>query len=131
LAAAAVEIALGEPFSGKEVLNERHVGFTHLYLPRGTIMKLPDEERFCSPDHIHALHITALLGVNDNPTVWSTASQQAMCVVSGESREELAANMAAARSAFVEQSLVAPTFETKAKQREFMSQYEDRLRRLL
>lgn len=131
LARSAMEVALGEPFSGKETPNRLYVGSTHLHLPRGTILKLPDVQTFCAPDYIHDLHITALLGVNDTPTVWSTASQQGMCVVSGETAEELEANMARARAAFAEQSLVAPTFDTKAKQREFMSHYEEDLRKLL
>jgi biotin carboxylase len=132
LAEAAVDVAVGTPVSPPTTMPlNRHVGTTYLNLPRGTIIKLPDPKRFCAPDYVHDLYVSALLGVNDTPSVRTSAQQQAKCVVSGKDAAELRINMRRAQEDFIAQSLVAPTFGTKAEQRAFMATYEDAWRRQL
>ncbi len=131
LADAAVDVALGEPVATARTPTSRHVGTTYLHLPRGTIVKLPNPAAFTTSGYLHDIYISALLGVNDPPTVRSTSYHQAMCVVSGDSAENLEENMRRAQTNFVEQSLVAPTFATKAEQRAFMARYEDSWKLLL
>jgi hypothetical protein len=131
LAGAAVDVAVGHPVLRAGLVDDRHVGTVYLYLPPGTIVRLPDPGRFVEPDYVYALHISALLGTNQAPAVRTTSYQQAMCVVSASSAVELEARMTWAQEEFAEQSLVAPTFGTKAQQRAFMASYEDAWRKLL
>ncbi|MFI9274828.1 hypothetical protein ACIGXM_29565 [Kitasatospora sp. NPDC052896] len=131
LAGAAVDVCLGEPVRPAGPADDRCVASTSLHLPRGTIVKLPNPERFAATDGVHEVRVSALLGANDVPEVRSTAHWQGMCLVSAGSLAELEDRMDAVRRAFAEQSLVAPTFGTGVQQRAFMAEYEDAWRWLL
>ncbi|MEU5365738.1 hypothetical protein ABZ354_20095 [Streptomyces sp. NPDC005925] len=132
LAGAAVDVALGRPLRPAEGgPDDRWVAATSLHLPRGTIVKLPNPDRFTAPEDIHELRIAALLGVNDDPAVRATTNWQGLALVSATSAAGLDARMADVRREFAEQSLVAPTFGTGRRQRVFLADHEDALRRLL
>ncbi len=131
LASAGVDVALGEPVRGEDRDEGRFVGSTSLHLPRGTVIKLPDPHEFSAPEHIHEFRIAALLGVNDPPAVRATTDWQGICVVSAPSLEKLEARMNAAQRDFSAQSLVAPSFATGARQREFRAGHGEMLRKSL
>ncbi|OIJ87788.1 hypothetical protein BIV25_38195 [Streptomyces sp. MUSC 14] len=131
LAGAAVDVALGRPVGSVGDPSDRCVATTSLHLPRGTIVKLPNADRFTEADDIHELRIAALLGVNDVPEVRNTTNRQGLALVSAASLAELDTRMESVRREFAEQSLVAPAFGTGVQQRAFMAGYEDAWRRLL
>ncbi|WP_329098454.1 ATP-grasp domain-containing protein [Streptomyces sp. NBC_01439] len=131
LARSAVEVALGVPVSGADEDTGRYVATTSLHLPRGTVMKVPDPQRFCAPEYVHEVRIAARLGVTDTPAVRSTVHWQGLCLVSADSAEDLEVHLEAVRSAFVEQSMVAPTFGTGRQVRAFMDGYEEMWRQQL
>jgi hypothetical protein len=122
LAGAAVDIALGRPVQPPpEVVEERYVGSTYMHLPSGTILRVAEPAELQRLGFVHDVHISALVGPNEPPSVMSTSYRQGMCVVSGHTWDELESNMDEARRTFRERSVVAPTSRPRVEIREFMA----------
>ena len=121
LAGAAVDIALGRPPHVTSSLHPRHIGTTYLHLPRGTIIDIATNEDMTSMAYVERAHISAMLGVNDPPRRPTSSDRQGMCVVSGDSFEDLDRNMRLARREFQRLSVVAPTFRPRGELLEFMN----------
>lgn len=131
LAGIVIDIAVGRIPTIEPTTTSRCVSSTYLHLPPGTILRLPREEHFLAFDYVHAFHLSALLGTNDPPERHDSTHQQAMCVVSGRSKDELDSNMRAVQREFTRTSLVAPTLGTKRQLRDFMETYEEQWRSVL
>jgi hypothetical protein len=121
LAGAAVDIALQRSVQPSVVVDDRYVGTTYLYLPFGTILRVAEPEELQQLGFVHDVHISALVGPNDPPSVMSTSYRQGMCVVSGGTPRKLEQNMDEACRRFQERSVVAPTGRPEAEIREFMA----------
>ncbi len=110
--------------------NNRHIGTTYFHLPQGTILELPGRERFTSAGNVHDLYVAVTVGVHDPPTKIAMM-RSGMCLISAASASVLEFAMTSASNAFNEHSLVAPTFDGRAEQREFQRAHEVSLGRLL
>jgi hypothetical protein len=125
LARAAVQVALGEQVRPGGDLSPRHVAMTYLFLPEGTILRLPDARRLLREDYVHDVEITAKLGIPRPRARPGEQRHDGMSVVSGGSAGELEANLAAVRADYSRQAIVAPTGGPPARLRAFTEGYQE------